>query len=150
MIPIYTSNKTTVKLTKTGTIVKTTINATNKNEHSIQTFAHKLGVAPAVISQTFDTKNKKLTMEMEYIDGKTLDEYIKEPNINKNLIKHLIFSSINLLYNNGINHKDLSSKNILIVTGSKIEIKILDYGNAVITNTPTEIRLRDYAVLKNW
>jgi predicted Ser/Thr protein kinase len=153
METIYSSKRTTIILTADNRIIKTVIRPINEKEYENQILASKLGIAPNIYSSNFDNYSKKLTIEMEYIDGIFLDNYLKQPNIDKKRVKRILFTAINKLYNNGINHKDISNKNIIIVTkDGKIDVKILDYGDSIVYEEPIQFRLRDYSIFnnKNW
>jgi tRNA A-37 threonylcarbamoyl transferase component Bud32 len=149
MIPIYSSRRTTVKLTPQQTILKSTIRPKNEKEYEIQIMADKLGIAPKVLNFKFDNAEKRLDIEMEYIKGITIDNYLKQPNVNKQRIKHILLNAINKLYSNGIVHGDLCGDNIIVVdTNGKLIIKILDYGDAKVTE-PVPIHKRDYSSFNN-
>ncbi len=150
MQTIYTSKKTSIILTTDKNIIKTIIRPLNEKEHEIQTLAHQLGVAPKVINYSFDNTDKKLIIEMEYINGMMLDNYLKQPNINKKKVKHALFIALNKLYNNGIDHKDLCSENIIVlIENGKLIIKILDYGDAKLYPDSIPLRLRDFSSFNN-
>jgi predicted Ser/Thr protein kinase len=150
MIPLYSSKRTDIKLTPAGTIIKTVRKPNNEKEYEAQIIAHKLGIAPKVINHNFDNINKTLTIEMEYINGTMIDNYLKQPDADRKRAKHALFVALNKLYNNGIDHKDLCGENIIVVTqGGKINIKILDYGEAKIYSEPIQLRLRDYSAFNN-
>ena len=77
--------------------------------------------------------NKEYIIVMEYFDGRTLREYIKDGIGDEELIKIFkkILTGVNDLHNTivekeGIIHRDLKPENILINSGGKI--KIIDYG----------------------
>jgi predicted Ser/Thr protein kinase len=147
---IYANKKTTVELTNSGTIIKTIIRPNNEKEYETQILAHKLGVAPKVINHSFDNVEKKLTIEMEYVNGVTLDNYLRQPDADKKRAKHALFIALNKLYNNGIDHKDLCGENIMVVVNNgRMSIKILDYGDAKVYHHPIELRLRDYSSFNN-
>lgn len=151
MIQIYASKKTTVKLDPVKKIViKTTSKPLNEKEYEIQELAYKLGIAPKIINHSFDNIHKKLIIEMEYVDGITLDNYLKQPTAEKKKAKHALFIALNKLYNKGIDHKDLNGNNIIIVTeDGKLGVKIIDYGHAKLYPHPIEARLRDFSSFNN-
>jgi tRNA A-37 threonylcarbamoyl transferase component Bud32 len=150
MIPLYSSKKTDVKLTPNGTVIKTIKKPSNEKEYEAQILAHKLGIAPKVISHNFDNVDKVLTIEMEHINGTMIDNYLRQPNADKRRAKHALFIALNKLYNNGIDHKDLCGENIIVVTqGGKVGIKILDYGDVKVYSEPIQLRLRDYSSFNN-
>ncbi len=149
MIPLYSSKKTSVKLTPEGNVIKKTFGPNNEKEYEIQIMANKLGVAPAVIHGSFDCVSKNLIIEMEYIKGYSLDTYLKLHNSSsdKKQIKYNLLNALNKLYNNGIDHRDLCGENIIIT--DKLNVKILDYGNAKVYPESINTRLRDYSLLNN-
>ena len=53
---------------------------------------------------------------MERINGILLDNYLKQPDCDKQRAKHALFVAMNKLYNNGIDHRDLYGENIMVVT----------------------------------
>ncbi len=153
MIPLYSSKRTSVKLTPDKTIIKTTIKPSNEKEHEIHNIAYTLDIAPKIIRHSFNKFEKLLTIEMEYVNGVSLDNYIKQPNADKKLVKRAMFVALNKLYNNGIDHRDLCSENIIVVVqNDKLSVKILDYGDAKLYPEPIPLRLRDYSVFggRNW
>lgn len=154
MISLYKSKKTNIKLNSVNkTVIKTIFRPLNEKEYEIQTLAYTLGVAPKVISHSFDNIEKILTIEMEYVEGLTLNNYLNQPNIDKRHVKHALFAAINKLYNAGIHHRDLIDDNIIVGTqNNKIFVKILDYGHAKLFPESLELRLRDYSIFanKNW
>ncbi len=80
---------------------------------------------------------------MEYIKGDTLEDYLKKNiNMDRSQIKKLVREAEDLLYNNGINHGDLTGKNIIVTP--LIQIKIIDYGSSIQYPEPILQRLRVY------
>jgi len=150
METIYSSKKTKIKLTPNNTIIKIITRPLNEKEYEAHIIAHKLGIAPKLISHSFDDYEKKLTLEMEYVNGIFLDNYLKQPDADKKRIKNTLFCSLNKLYNNGIDHKDLCSENIFVIQkNGKLGIQIIDYGDAKIYPEPIPLRYRDYSVFNN-
>ena len=147
---LYSSKRTTIKLTPQETIIKSTLKPKNEKDYEIQMMAHKLGIAPKVLSAKFDNVEKRLDVEMEYIKGTMLDNYLKQPNADKKRAKHALFVALNRLYNNGIIHGDLCGENIIVVTEKgKLGVKILDYGDAKVLPESVPIRQRDYTSFNN-
>lgn len=140
---IYQGKNTKVIL-KDNKVLKIT-SKINKNEPMIQRIAHKLGIAPGIFKVRY---HEEMLIEMEYIKGYDLDSYIKLPNIDKNKLKKDIRIALNKMYDNGINHKDLTGKDIIINTSG--DIKIIDYGNSVLYDGPVPKPHRDYGVLMNF
>jgi predicted Ser/Thr protein kinase len=150
MIPLYSSKRTTVKLTPDKTIVKTVLRPSNEKEYEIQNLAYNLGLAPKIISHSFDNQEKILTIEMEYVNGMMLDDYLKQPNSDKKRLKHALFIALNKLYNAGIDHRDLCGENIrVIVENGKVGVKILDYGDSFVYPESIQLRLRNYSIFNN-
>jgi predicted Ser/Thr protein kinase len=146
---LYSSKKTSVNLVD-GKVIKIIKKPTNEKEYEIQTIASKLDIAPVVYGYNFDNIEKILTIEMEYIEGIMLDDYLKLPKIEKKRVRHSLFETLNKLYDNGIDYKDLCGENILVVsTDKKINIKILDYGDAKLHGETLPYRSRDYSCLNN-
>lgn len=146
---IYLDNNTKIELHNNyiiKTINKFDIQGFNgiANEAKIQQIGHSLGISPKVYKVT----NNGIIME--YINGHTLDEYLKLTNstISRNQLKIKIRQVLNLMYDAGIDHRDLTGKNIMI--NDKNEIKIIDYGHAIHNNGPIDKKKRDFAILKNF
>lgn len=136
-------DKTTTILLKNNIITKI-YTYSLKNEANIQNIAANLNIAPKVY------KVDNNLMEMEYIEGPTLDQYLKRAYIDKNNLKYLLRKAIDILYDNGILHNDLTGNNIIITGKENIEIKIIDYGHAKLFDEPVPKRLRDYGIIKNF
>jgi len=147
---IYSNKGTTVKYTDNKTAIKTIIRPNNEKEAEVQQIAYTLGVAPKVLRSTFDNFEKKLTIEMEYVNGVTLDNYLKQEKANKQLVKNLLFVALTKLYNRGIDHRDLRGDNILIsIDGKRVSLKIIDYGHAKVHNEAVPLKSRDFSVMNN-
>ncbi len=131
-------NKNTKIILKDNRIIKT---GASVDEAKIQQIAHKIGISPEVYKIG-------TTIEMEYIKGNELDSYLKLPGIDKKQLKRSIRQTLDKMYDNGINHKDLTGKNIMITLDGAI--KIIDYGYADIIKEPVPIKLRDYGILRNF
>jgi len=114
-------------------------------EAEIQKKAHSLGIAPEVYYFNNDS------ICMEYIDGVTLDKYLKDKTPLLTLadkracIKSHIMSAVSILYDNCIKHNDLSGTNIMITKDGKV--KIIDYGFSSITLTPVPKNKRDIPII---
>lgn len=97
-----------------------------------------------VIAIGADQLTSKLWIIMEYLDGKTLKEEIKEHSngLEHNTIHtimHQLCTGINALHENDIVHRDLTHKNIFLadqkIPGAPASIvKILDFGLAKLLN----------------
>jgi len=141
---IYYKKKKSKVVLKDGIIIKE-IYYPNNTESIIQQKASESGIAPKVYNTIYDPKGYIVRIEMEYIEGCELDQYIK--NISEEdrlLIKNKVLNTINALYAIGIDHGDLTGKNIIVT--KDLEIKIIDYGSS---KFQSEIK-RDYTILKNW
>lgn len=150
MKTLYKSKKTTVNLNEDGKIVKTIMRPLNEKEHEIQKIASNADIAPKIYSSSFNNVEKILTIEMEYINGLSLDEYLKKSDINKLKLKHALIDMINRLYDLGIDHRDLCGENIIVTdNGRRPIVKILDYGDAVLYQEPIPYRSRTYHCLSN-
>lgn len=136
---IYKNKKTTIVL-KNSRITKTS--SMSNSEPEIQKFAHSLGIAPEVFSYSNGV------IEMEYIKGSELDAYIKKPDTDRKKLKRDVRAAINILYDNGIKHNDLTGKNVMIASDGAI--KILDYGSSVMYKFPVPKNERYYGVLRNF
>lgn len=134
-------DKTTTILLKDGIITKI-YSSSIEHEAEIQKLAADLNIAPKVYSV------KDCVMEMEYIEGYDLDRYLKLPGINRPILKTLIRTAINKLYDNGIKHNDLTGKNVMITKSGGI--KIIDYGHSVLSKESIPKNQRDYGILKNF
>ncbi len=113
-----------------------------ENEAKIQSLAYTLGISPEVY------QIGRNTIEMEYIKGIELDRYVKMPGIDKSKLKKLIKHVLNIMYDGGIKHNDLTGKNIIINTEGNI--KIIDYGHAKLVSGSVPVKERDYAILRNF
>jgi tRNA A-37 threonylcarbamoyl transferase component Bud32 len=134
-------------------IIKTIKRCKNEQEPDIQKKAAELNIAPHIYNTTFDNFTKKMTIEMEFVDGEKLDDILKLPGINKNRIKCLLISTSDKLYDAGIDHRDLSSNNIIISEKKGLyRLRILDYGSAILYPFSIPEKKRDYSFLvgKDW
>ena len=138
-VVLYKGKRSTIYL-KDNKITK--IGHCHGSEVDIQRIAARLGVAPEVYKVSGNI------MEMEYIRGVELDQYLKLPGIDKNKTKVLVRSAINKLYNAGISHNDLTGRNILITPDHLV--KIIDYGDSNLSSEPVPRHKRVYGVLRNF
>lgn len=84
-----------------------------------------------------DDENR-LAIVMEYVEGKSLDKYIDEdrgkvPYTDALKIMEQILDALTEAHNNGIVHRDLTPKNILVKNDGSI--KIIDFGVAKLIDT---------------
>lgn len=110
-------------------------------EIEISILAGKLNIGPKIhkfyICQLGSKKEAYLVLMMEYIDGKTLKQYLTDKNENitneeKQFIIDKIKTKMDLLHDNKVIHWDIHSDNIML-SFSKNKIKdvfIIDYGNS--------------------
>ena len=69
---------------------------------------------------------------MEYVDGQTLEDRMKQgpiPDMEALDYSVQLFNGISHLYNNGIFHRDINARNVKI--NSKGQVKIIDFGSAI-------------------
>ncbi|MBE5954294.1 MAG: zinc-ribbon domain-containing protein [Lachnospiraceae bacterium] len=94
----------------------------------------KFNNCPNVVSVLdFFTENDTAYMVMEFLDGQTLDEYIKinGGTLKEPMLTQTIFSvceALEIVHNEGVIHRDISPDNIFIC--SDMTIKIIDFGAA--------------------
>ena len=94
------------------------------------------GQVPRVIEdnvENFDDTSVKLYFVMDYIEGSTLEEYIKQHgpmDINSavNLVIN-ICKTVKIGHNENVLHRDIKPKNIMVAeTNNNLQTTILDYG----------------------
>ena len=126
------------------------------NEYKLLNIVGINNIGPKIYNNHYIIINNKLynILIMEYIDGKTLYDYLRietytENKINK--IKKLINKKINKLHKLNIIHGDLHLNNIMIVEkNNKINIFIIDLGLSRKTNNKiSELKNYNYNILKN-
>lgn len=126
------------------------------NEYKLLNIVGINNIGPKIYNNHYIIINNKLynILIMEYIDGKTLYDYLRietytENKINK--IKKLINKKINKLHKLNIIHGDLHLNNIMIVEkNNKINIFIIDLGLSRKTNNKiSELKKNNYNILKN-
>jgi tRNA A-37 threonylcarbamoyl transferase component Bud32 len=140
-------NKNTTVVLNDNKIIKMCKKA-NPSEPEIQTIAYNLGIAPKVYDVFYSKNNYAMIIEMEYIKGHELGNYIKLPDVNRNALRKRIKTLIVKLYDNGIKHNDLTSKNIIITRDG--DIKIIDYEYSELLKEPVPANQRDFTVLRNF
>ena len=135
---IYHSKRTkrSVYLKDNGVVVKTGIQAIGSQEADIQRRAHAIGIAPKVFTANKDS------IEMEFVGGWSLNEYLKMSGIDKPRIVRLVKIAENTLYDNCISHGDFTGDNIRITPDGRVVI--IDYGSAKLTGEPVLPRLRHH------
>ena len=126
------------------------------NEYKLLNIVGINNIGPKIYNNHYIIINNQLynILIMEYIDGKTLYDYLRietytENKINK--IKKLINKKINKLHKLNIIHGDLHLNNIMIVEkNNKINIFIIDLGLSRKTNNKiSELKNYNYNILKN-
>lgn len=91
------------------------------------------------IVQTLDLEDVEgvgLSIVMEYIDGKNLQEYIQNKALERSLIYQImeeLCSALVYLHGKGIVHRDLKPGNILI-TNDGHHVKLIDFGHSALEN----------------
>lgn len=138
-------DRTTNVILKDNKVIKTK-NTITQTEIDAQMLAHKLGLAPEIYSYSLENM-----IIMEYIEGISLDEYIKtkiQKYSDRQVIKSKVGLAITKMYNAGIRHNDLTGNNILITPNG--EIKIIDYEHSVLYEYSVPANLRDHSVLKTF
>jgi tRNA A-37 threonylcarbamoyl transferase component Bud32 len=125
------------------------------NEYKLLNTVGINNIGPKIYNNHYIIVNNKLynILIMEYIDGKTLADYLAtetytENKINK--IKKLINKKINKLHKLNIIHGDLHLNNIMIVEkNNKINIFIIDLGLSGKTNNKiSELKKNNYNIMK--
>lgn len=104
-----------------------------RNEVAIQNAAHRLGVAPKVISYSDNY------IIMDYVKGSTLTEHSpkKSPNA--------IVEAFKKLYDNGIDYPDKTSDNVMITPEG--EVVIIDFGLCTMGTSPIPEDHRNYGIV---
>lgn len=89
-----------------------------------------------ILDQGYDKKNKIFYIVLEYIEGKTLENIIKEKLLKaydkENIIKQ-IFDAINYAHSQNILHRDIKPGNIMITNEGKV--KLIDFGISKIVDS---------------
>jgi predicted Ser/Thr protein kinase len=136
---LYMDKLTKIELTN-GNIIKykDTVSLT---EIIAQKKANKIGLSPRIYTYGIGY------IEMEYIKGLTLDQYLRT-NGDRSDLRHKLINTLTLLYDNGIQHRDLTGKNIIITPEG--DIKIIDFEHSIIHNEPVPKNKRDFGITKNF
>ena len=97
----------------------------------------------------FEEEENRLAIVMEYLEGNTLDEYIKQNGaLNEEKAKQIftkILHAFQYAHDKNIVHRDVKPSNIFITTEGKVKImdfgiaKIVEDGAKVLTQTGTQI-----------
>lgn len=66
-------------------------------------------------------------IEMEYIQGKTLNDYLQTKKLNQKQVE-ILENKIKKLHKLNIVHRDLHKNNIMVVSGKKFDIYLIDLG----------------------
>ena len=90
-----------------------------------------------------------LCIIMEYVDGLTLNEYLKINKITKDSqvpkeLKENLYLAFKLLYDNGISHLDKNGNNVII--DNKNLVHIIDFGQVKLSNTRVPSKDRSYKI----
>jgi len=114
----------------------------NLNKRAFERFiseartAAKLSHPNIVIVYDVGKFNDKFFIAMEYIEGKTLLEYMREKSgftIRQILfIASKLFSALQYAHKNGVIHRDIKPQNIMLTKERKI--KVMDFGLAVLAS----------------
>lgn len=100
------------------------------NEAKILAKFHGIAVVVSVIN--FFYANGTAYLVMEYVDGITLKEYIKEhgPIAGERVLQmiHPVIKALSAIHKTGIIHRDISPDNILV--NQKEELVLIDFGSA--------------------
>lgn len=83
-------------------------------------------------------------LQMEYIDGVPLDEYISSNNVNLEEVFRSIIGAFVCLEENGILHRDIRASNIMVDNDGKV--KIIDFG----FGKDLEFSEQENSVMLNW
>ncbi len=90
------------------------------------------GIAGVVSAINFFYANGTAYLVMEYVDGITLKEYIKEhgPIAGERVLQmiHPVIKALSAIHKTGIIHRDISPDNILV--NQKEELVLIDFGSA--------------------
>ena len=94
------------------------------------------GIAGVVSVINFFYANGTAYLVMEYVDGITLKEYIKEhgPIAGERVLQmiHPVIKALSAIHKTGIIHRDISPENIMVT--ADLEVKIIDFGTAKYIN----------------
>ena len=98
------------------------------------------------IYEILNNENEKCFI-MDYIQGLTLNDYLKNNNITSNdavpsILKEKLYNVLTLLYDNGISHLDIGGGNIII--DSNNDPHIIDFGLSKLYKGSVPLRKRSY------
>jgi len=137
-------DRTTYVTLSDGVVTKVK-NTITETEINAQKLAHNLGLAPEIYSFELGV------IKMQYIEGMTLDNYLKtrcQNQKNRQILKRKISGALSKMYDAGIRHNDLTGNNVLITPND--DVKIIDYEHSVLYQFPVPTNLRDYGILRNF
>ena len=89
-----------------------------------------------------------ISLEMEFIEGKALRDYLESEYTNIDLLKKIwnqLFDAMSYSYCQGIYHGDLHDRNILLVGDS--DIRIIDFGTSLFALNDIDLKKRDTRLL---
>jgi predicted Ser/Thr protein kinase len=118
----------------------------NANEYYIAKEAGEMGLGPKIhgvkyIEDSVKLEKKSLVMSMDFVEGKTLDDMIKE--VAKDSPERIgemfdaVLGKMSKMHLAGIAHNDLHTKNIIYSEGT---LKFIDYGLASVGNYQKIVR----------
>jgi Kae1-associated kinase Bud32 len=122
--------KQRIKHTNQENNVKEQIRELN-NEALIMETLHGLSSVPTLYATVYDNKNLTFYFFMEYVDGKTLGQILREKRATKNRLIE-IYKNLNKaliqMWKRGVTHMDLHRHNIIVLGDNTV--KIIDFGLA--------------------
>lgn len=136
MAKVYEANhiklrsRVAIKILNEELVKKTNIRQRFENEARIMAELHHPNIVNII---DYIENSTMLAIVMEYLEGYTLTDYIKNAKPSKNQIIQIfsqVLSAFNLAHQKGIIHRDIKPSNIFIETKKNNNVKILDFGIA--------------------